>query len=307
MNDHNLSRFSYEEILEMLPAFVVGALDPDEMLAVEDALDTYPELMARVQELENAAAKLAYAAPAQPLPKSLQANVINRARASLPPRTQAAPAASPSHPAQPARPPQPEPRQGMWAGLGAWWRRRGLFDIGLTATVAAAILLAILFRQAMIEVDQLRTQMQGLEQQIATLQSENGILEIQNRQLQTELETRQNQLASLADADQMVALGGTEAAPEASGTLYVTDGEATLVLSNLNTLSDDQIYQLWLIPPEGAPIPAGLLGQAGDDVETITLQLPASLDNIAAVGVSVEPPGGSPAPTGPIVLLGETA
>lgn len=307
MNDHNLSRFSYEEILEMLPAFVVGALDPDEMLAVEDALDTYPELMARVHDLENAAAKLAYAAPAQPLPKSLQAKVMNRARASLPPRTQAAPAASPSHPAQPPRPPQPEPRQGMWAGLGAWWRRRGLFDIGLTATVAAAILLAILFRQAMIEVDQLRTQVQGLEQQVATLQAENGILEIQNRQLQTELETRQNQLASLADADQMVALGGTEAAPDASGTLYVTDGEATLVLSNLNTLSDDQIYQLWLIPTQGAPIPAGLLGQAGDDVETITLQLPASLDNIAAVGVSVEPPGGSPAPTGPIVLLGETA
>jgi anti-sigma-K factor RskA len=102
-------------------------------------------------------------------------------------------------------------------------------------------------------------------------------------------------------------LGGTEAAPQASGTLYVRDGQGTLVLSNLEPLSSDQTYQLWLIPPDGAPIPAGLLGQAGEPVETITLDLPATLDDIAAVGISVEPPGGSAAPSGPIVLLGEKA
>jgi anti-sigma-K factor RskA len=80
-----------------------------------------------------------------------------------------------------------------------------------------------------------------------------------------------------------------------------------LVLSNLDGLSEDQVYQLWLIPPEGqgAPIPAGLLGQAGAPIETITLPLPTTLDSIAAIGVSVEPPGGSDAPTGPIVLFGE--
>jgi anti-sigma-K factor RskA len=81
----------------------------------------------------------------------------------------------------------------------------------------------------------------------------------------------------------------------------------TLVLTNLNELEENQTYQLWLIPPDGAPIPAGLLGQAGEASQTISLDLPTTLDSIAAVGISVEPPEGSAAPTGPIVLLGERA
>ena len=126
-------------------------------------------------------------------------------------------------------------------------------------------------------------------------------------QLRTDVETRQNQLASLAGAQQMVALGGTEAAPGASGRLYVHNDVGTLVFSNLAQLDNEQVYQLWLIPSDGAPIPAGLVGHGNADVETFTLTLPTSLDSIAAVGVSVEPPGGSEAPTGPIVLLGEKA
>jgi anti-sigma-K factor RskA len=280
MNNQEPNRFSYDEIVEMLPAFVVGALDPDEMLAVEDFIDGNPELLARVHALEDAAAKLAYAAPAQPLPKSLQAKVMDRARASLPPRSQpaSAPPVSAPRPERPIQPPMPATQREPRRGIGAWWRSRGLFDIGLVATIAAALLLAVLFRQALLEVNQLRTEVQGLEQQVATLQTENSLLQVQNLQLQRDLEAQQNQMASLANPQQVVPLGGTEAAPNANGTVYVRDGIATLVLSNLDTLSDDQIYQLWLIPPEGAgaPIPAGLLGQAGGDVDTITLPLPIS-------------------------------
>jgi anti-sigma-K factor RskA len=182
-----------------------------------------------------------------------------------------------------------------------------LFALGLVGTAVAALVLGILLRQASANVDDLRRQVQELEQQVADIQAENNELQVENLQLQSELETRENQLASLAGATQLVALGGTEAAPEASGTLYVRDGEGTLVLSNLEPLSAEQIYQLWLIPADGAPIPAGLLDHAGEPLATITLDLPATLDGIAAVGISIEPPGGSSAPTGPIVLLGEKA
>ncbi|MCC6457822.1 MAG: anti-sigma factor [Caldilineaceae bacterium] len=309
MNDPERSRLTHEEIIERLPAFVVGALDPDEMLAVEAYIQIHPTLMERVHELEAAAARLAYAAPAQPLPDELQAKVIGRARASLQPRRQSrlqpASAANPQRPLQPAT--QPARRRVLLGGLADWWRRRGLSDLSLAGAVAVALILGIVLVQTLNEVGGLRRQVQELGQQITAVQTENSAIRARNVELQIQLQNRLNQLASLAGATQMVALGGTEAAPQASGTLYVRDGQGTLILSNLEPLSSDQTYQLWLIPSDGAPIPAGLLGQAGGPVASITLALPATLDEIAAVGISVEPPGGSAAPSGPIVLLGEKA
>jgi anti-sigma-K factor RskA len=295
MNDQEYNGLTHDQILEMLPAFVVGALAPDEMLEVEEYIHAYPELMARVHELELAAAKLAYSAPAQQLPMDLHAAVMNRARASLPPRPQ--PAAPVAVTRQPARPVRTAVRENP---LVEWWRKRAFWDLGLVAAAAAALLLGIFYRDALVEVGDLRRQVQGLEQEVATLQNENV-------RLQSELDTRLNQLASIAGAQQIVALGGTESAPGASGTLYVQDRSGTLVLNNLEPLGEDQVYQLWLIPPDGAPIPAGLLGQVAEQTAMITLDLPATLENIAAVGVSIEPPGGSAEPTGPIVLLGERA
>jgi anti-sigma-K factor RskA len=303
MNDYERNGLTHAEILERLPAFVVGALDPDEMLETEDYLHAHPELMARVHELELAAARLAYSAPAQPLPKDLHAKVLNRARSSLPPQPQPTFAPSTAEHSQGRNVRQPAREN----ALAAWWRRRAFWDLGLAVAVAAVLILSILYRGALSNMNDLRRQVQGLEQQVATVQEQNSELQNTNSRLQEQLDTSQNQLASIGDAQQMVALGGTDAAPSASGRLYVHDNEGTLVLNNLNPLSDEQVYQLWLIPPEGAPIPAGLLGHAGEAVETITLPLPTSLDDIAAVGISVEPPGGSEAPTGPIVLLGEKA
>lgn len=316
MNDQEFNRLTHEEILERLPAFVVGVLDPNEMLEVEDYIHAHPELIARVHELELAAAKLAYAAPKKPLSKDVHAKVMNRAGASLPPRSQTLPqgAATTRVKQPPTRPVQrvakertPTERGANEGWLASWWRRRGFGDLSLAGAVAAVLVLAVLYRGALGQLNDLRAQVQQLDQQVATIQAQNNQLQIENVQLRTDIETRQNQLALLAGSQQMVALGGTEAAPGASGRLYVHDDVGTIVFSNLAQLDEEQVYQLWLIPPDGAPIPAGLLGQAGEAVQTITLTLPTSLDTIAAVGVSVEPPGGSETPTGPIVLLGEKA
>jgi anti-sigma-K factor RskA len=177
----------------------------------------------------------------------------------------------------------------------------------MVAATAAAVALAVFYRGTLTELESLRGQLQTLEQQVATIQQQNTELENENVRLLNELNTQQNQMASIVGAQYTVALGGTEAAPNASARLYVHDTVGTLVLTNLNELEENQTYQLWLIPPDGAPIPAGLLGQAGEASQTISLDLPTTLDSIAAVGISVEPPEGSAAPTGPIVLLGERA
>lgn len=311
MNDQEYNRLTHDEIIERLPAFVVGALDPDEMLAVEDYLQAHPELVARVQELELAAAKLAYAAPPQPLPSDLHAKIMNRAMNTLPTQqTPAARAAAPV-PRQTAQSSAPQRRAAQplreesW--FAAWWRSRGLWDLAMGGAVSAALLLAVLYGNALLDVNSLRRQMQNLEQRVALVQEQNNALQNENVRLQNEINLQQNQLASITGAQYTVALGGTEAAPGASGRLYVHNTTGTLVLNNLDQLSESQVYQLWLIPPDGAPIPAGLLGHSAAGTQTLTLQLPTTLDSVAAVGISVEPPGGSAAPTGPIVLLGEKA
>ena len=64
-------------------------------------------------------------------------------------------------------------------------------------------------------------------------------------------------------------------------------------------------YELWALPPGGAPVSLGLLPAAGRTQRT--LSEPQRLALLAAdkVAVSVEPAGGSPtgSPTGPIVIV----
>lgn len=302
MNEQEYNRLTQDEIIERLPAFVVGALDPDEMLAIEDYLQSHPELAARVQELELAAAKLAYSVPSQPLPVDLHAKIMNRAQSTL--VGNAAPVA-PRPPVQRRVAQVQQPVEENW--LAAWWRSRGLWDLAMGGAVSAALLFGVFYADALLNVNSLQRQVQILSQQVALVQEQNNSLQNENVRLQNEINLQQNQLASITGAQYTVALGGTDAAPGASGRLYVHDTSGTLVLNNLDELSASQVYQLWLIPPEGAPIPAGLLGQSSGGTETITLQLPTTLESVAAIGISVEPPGGSAAPTGPIVLLGEKA
>jgi anti-sigma-K factor RskA len=69
------------EIDELLPLYALGALESDEMRAVERYLAAHPELEARLRELEEGVAALALAAPAAPLPADARRRLLARARA----------------------------------------------------------------------------------------------------------------------------------------------------------------------------------------------------------------------------------
>jgi anti-sigma-K factor RskA len=64
--------------------------------------------------------------------------------------------------------------------------------------------------------------------------------------------------------------------------------------------------ELWMLPDGRAPVSVGLVPASG--IERLTLRAPAGvvLQDIPALAVSVEPPGGSPTggPTGPVVYTG---
>jgi hypothetical protein len=70
-----------------------------------------------------------------------------------------------------------------------------------------------------------------------------------------------------------------------------------LVAQNLTPVAEGRTYQMWVVPKSGAPVSAGIF-QPGADGRAIHLNPQAvNLAATAAIAVSNEPAGGSPAPT----------
>lgn len=104
----------------------------------------------------------------------------------------------------------------------------------------------------------------------------------------------------------MVNLAGTDAAPGATGVIVVSpDGRhGTLVVSDLPWLDADYQYQLWLIQDEQRTS-GGIFSVSEDGYGSLWVNSPEPLLNYPGFGITIEPAGGSPGPTGDRVLGGE--
>jgi hypothetical protein len=99
----------------------------------------------------------------------------------------------------------------------------------------------------------------------------------------------------------------TPALPEGHASYLGSKGSLVFVANHLTQLEPGKTYELWLIPSgkDAKPIPAGTFNP---DSQGRAMKLLASLPknvDVAAMGVTVEPEGGSQAPTSPILLLGD--
>ncbi|MBN2548902.1 MAG: anti-sigma factor [Anaerolineales bacterium] len=104
----------------------------------------------------------------------------------------------------------------------------------------------------------------------------------------------------------VVALAGSESNPNAAGVLVISsDGmEGTLVVEHLAGLEPAFQYQLWLIE-DGARTSGGVFSVDADGYAHLQVDSQVPLLSFDAFGVTVEPYGGSPGPTGDKVLGGE--
>jgi anti-sigma-K factor RskA len=94
------------------------------------------------------------------------------------------------------------------------------------------------------------------------------------------------------------------AAPGASGRAFWSPAQGLVVaFENLPATSADRVYQLWVIPPGGAPISAALLDLQPDG-RALALGAQGSAARAGVVAVTLEPVGGVPTPTGDMIVVG---
>jgi len=123
---------------------------------------------------------------------------------------------------------------------------------------------------------------------------------IQNQQtaLLNQVEDAQVALALMSSPNaQILPLAGDTI----SGTLLLDkqNNTAVLIARNLPQLGREQIYQIWLIEEDGGRVSAGLFRPESGQTYTTKAILPSqTLSGYLGIGVTVEPAGGSEAPTG---------
>jgi len=139
-----------------------------------------------------------------------------------------------------------------------------------------------------------------LAQRVAELQDESA------RQ-QAQLERAREVVSTLTATDALrVTLVAAKTPPQPQGkAIYVRDRSSLIFLaSNMPALPPQKIYELWLIPTAGSPIPAGVFKpDARGSATVVEPPLPAGVE-AKTFAITVEPEQGSSTPTMPIVMLG---
>jgi anti-sigma-K factor RskA len=281
----------HDEFLELAALHAVGALSEPERARFEAHLaQGCPECEAELASLGPAIDALADAVePVEPGPE-LRRRVLAFAE------PLAAAAAS-----------EPEAR------VVPLRRRAWLPLLAAAASIALAVVLGVQSIALRSQLDRARAQAADLERALAseqeTVQRVRGELE-QARTAQQVLTAQVEALEATtrvltAPATRTVALAGQGPAAAARARAFLSPDTHTLILYayDLPPLPEDRTYQAWVIPDK-VPVPAGVFepeqgGFARHEVSDV-----AGLDAPVTVAVTIEPRGGLPQPSGPIVLAG---
>jgi len=197
----------------------------------------------------------------------------------------------------PPRRPRPALRAELLASLGpARPAARTSSPVAGWVFAAAA---AVLF--VMIALDDAR-----LRRQREELRAQNSDLALRADASRSELARRDLRARVLESDDvRMLFLGGHGPQPDARAKVFWSQAakRGILIAGHLEPLPPDRQYQLWVFV-DGKPVDAGVfdVDPSGKTLfESKDLAAVATAENFA---VTVEPRGGLPQPSGPIVLIG---
>ena len=275
---------THEELRELSGGYALGVLDEPERLAFERHLATCASCAAEIRDFTAVASALALDVPQVDPPPSLRERVLRAATKPGPQPAVIEPIAErrvlPGAPA--GRAPQNEQRRP---------RREGL----LALLSAAAVVIAVALGAYAIS---LQRRIAVLEEQVRSAADRAAQSQQQLVQLRAaaDLSTQVRRILA-ADDLRRLDLAGTTAARAASGRAFWSQREGLVVaFANLPATDAGQVYQLWVIPPGGNPIDAGLL-ELQPDGRALTLARAGTSQRVGTVAITLEPAGGSPVPT----------
>jgi hypothetical protein len=279
--DDRLGGLSCAEVLDLAPGFVLDALEPDEMAAVREHLAACPEAHAEVLELGSVLPALLESVEITEPPAALRGRILDAARAgSSAGATATPPAATPHRNPTPMRVATPPMRSDRSAQDGRRFRGLGLrpawMAVGLAA-VLAVVALGSWNLQLRSEADTLSAYRDGVLQVLDLAAAPGG------------------QLAVLADPDRRTTASGIAGVG--------SDGRVAVVMRDLEPTAGAQVYEVWLVGADGAPLPIGsfAVGSAGTAAFTTTATGTAAG---VVVALTLEPGPGAKTPTLPLIAAG---
>jgi anti-sigma-K factor RskA len=250
---------------ENLDLYALGALDGEDEQTLEAHVHACPHCQ---QQLAAARQRMALigltAAPTAPRPL-VKSALMDRVRAEKRAGTQSS--ATQTAPSQIRR-----KRWGLRFSLG----------FGLAAVVLAFAAYEFA-KQDLARGKQLQQLQAQLSQDTAVLQA-------------------MSQVTSAPDSTQIALLQQPGGPPGQAHMLYNARMGLGVYSGQIAPAPSGKSYQLWLVPPSGAPVDAGLVS-ANQQNGAVVVRLTPGLAP-KAFAVTLEPFGGKPQPTGPMVLVG---
>jgi anti-sigma factor RsiW len=266
---------THDEVVELAAAYVLGALERDEELAVAEHLRTCDQEHPEMAELGGVVAYLAEPVPQVEPPASLRARILSAAAEDLAARRveRGAPVAPPESPATPTRPASVTPldaaRRSRQSRVGAW-------ALGLAAAFAIVVLGAWNI---------------GLQNDLAAA-----------RQYQSQV-TAVLDLGQLPGSQVAILAASAPGGPSGVGVLPPT-GQGRLVMQGLRPTSGNQVYEIWAIAEGQAPAPVGWFTVDSRGVGFFD-RMPSATGQSVLVAVTLETEKDPPAPTTAVLAAGQ--
>lgn len=314
-----------DQIEELLPFYLLCSLRQEEQRQIEAYLAGHSEVWPEVAGLKQTMAEFAYSAPPVQPPARLKQALLERAAAETPAR----------------RPVPTQDSGGFWRRLwrpAAWGGPLRMATGGLA--LLGVILLGIWALVVYNEITWLHRQNAALQQELqaqrevlvaleagpapaevvqpaaqqlteqakilAGLADEINQLRAENAALRQDISSQRWMMAQATSPDsQAMSLSGTETLPGAHGQLIANpnDASAVLIVSGLPALEPGLVYQFWLVEGD-AQQGVGVFSVDAQGVGTLQISTEATIGSYDAMGITVEPGGGSQQPTGDMIMLG---
>jgi anti-sigma-K factor RskA len=259
--------------------YALGALEGDEKLAIESHVASCATCTEKLAAARGRIALLSLAAPPVAPSAAVKQRLMQQVRADAE-RNAERNAAVPALERNAPRAPRETERTGGF--FGRWWA---------AVLVPAGAVLAVATILLWTENRQLDRQLAALR--AAAEQQQQQLQEV--REVADMIESHDTLTVSLAQQPGMPA-GAAHVMYNAKMGMLMFDGE-------IAPAPAAKSYQLWLVPADGKPISAGVFNPVIGRTNHWMMKLP---QGIAAreFAVSLEPTGGMPQPTGPMVLVG---